>query len=48
MLKDLAIAVSLLANVVLLSLLYFSADGNIGSSHVPVEDEPVNSSWWIP
>ncbi len=42
MLKDLAIAVSLLANVVLLSLLYFSADGNIGSSHVPVEDEPVN------
>ena len=41
MLKDLAIAVSLLANVVLLSLLYFSADGNIGSSHVPVADEPV-------
>ena len=41
MLKDLAIAVSLLANVVLLSLLYFSADGNIRSSHVPVEDEPV-------
>ena len=41
MLKDLAIAVSLLANVVLLSLLYFSADGNNGSSHVPVEDEPV-------
>ena len=39
--KDLAIAVSLLANVVLLSLLYFSADGNNGSSHVPVEDEPV-------
>ena len=41
MLKDLAIAVSLLANVVLLSFLYFSADGNNGSSHVPVEDEPV-------
>ena len=41
MLKDLAIAVSLLANVVLLSLLYFSADGNNGSSHVPVEGEPV-------
>ncbi len=39
--KDLAIAVSLLANVVLLSFLYFSADGNNGSSHVPVEDEPV-------
>ncbi len=39
--KDLAIAVSLLTNVVLLSLLYFSADGNIGSSHVPVEDETV-------
>ena len=39
--KNLAIAVSLLANVVLLSLLYFSADGNNGSSHVPVEDEPV-------
>ena len=41
MLKDLAIAVSLLANVVLLSFLYFSADGNNGSSHVPVEDELV-------
>ena len=39
--KDLAIAVSLLANVVLLSFLYFSADGNNGSSHVPVEDKPV-------
>ena len=41
MLKDLAIAVSLLANVVLLSFLYFSADGNNGSSLVPVADEPV-------
>ena len=41
MLKDLTIAVSLLANVVLLSLLYFSADGNNGSSHVPVADEPM-------
>ncbi len=41
MLKDLAIAVSLLANVVLLSLLYFSVDGNNGSSHVPVANVPV-------
>ncbi len=39
--KNLAIAVSLLVNVVLLSLLYFSADGNSDSSHVPVADEPV-------
>lgn len=38
MLKDLAIAVSLLANVVLLSLLYFFADGN-GSTLVPAESE---------
>ncbi len=41
MLKDLAIAVSLLANVVLLSFLYFSADGINGISLVPVADEPV-------
>ena len=41
MLKDLTIAVSLLANVVLLNFLYFSADGNNGSSHVPVADEPM-------
>ena len=39
MLKDLAIAASLLANVVLLCLLYFFADGN-GSTRVSVEDEP--------